>query len=394
MNRLRRAAIAAAAATALTMTSSACRWDGVNSLPMPSGIFSGGTYTITVEMENVANLVNNSEVKVDNVTVGMVRRIDLKNWLADVSVELKDDIGLPANTTAKLAQKSLLGSEYIELTPPAQNAVGNLTNGDTIPLAQTGRYPETEEVLSALSLVLNGSSLDQIRNISVELNQAISGQSDVVKSLVERTHTFVASLDNQRDDILRAIDGVNKLSIDLAGQTDTIDHAVTHIQPAIDVLNQQKTLLTDMLGSVGDFGQKASALVNSSGQTLVGNLVALKPALEQLAAAGDDLPQSLNVAATVLFPVTTAEKAFKGDYFNLFGIVDLRKKSLRNKLLGQLPLPQFQVRKFPDPAADPVLAPLGPPPGPPDPAAEPPDTPLPAEAPPSTPSPDNRDGAR
>jgi phospholipid/cholesterol/gamma-HCH transport system substrate-binding protein len=57
----------------------------------------------------------------------------------------------------------------------------------------------------------------------------------------------------------------------------------------------------------------------------------LSPALEQLAAAGSDLPHALRVAGTFPFPLGTTLQAVRGDYANLHLFLDL---TLTNELCG------------------------------------------------------------
>ena len=58
---------------------------------------------------------------------------------------------------------------------PTRQPEGRLGDGDNIPLDRTGRNPEVEEVLSALSLLLNGGGVAQLKIIETELNNALSG---------------------------------------------------------------------------------------------------------------------------------------------------------------------------------------------------------------------------
>ena len=60
----------------------------------------------------------NSRVRVGDVTVGNVTKIERQGWHALVTMRIDGDVDLPANATAKLGQTSLLGSLHIELAPP------------------------------------------------------------------------------------------------------------------------------------------------------------------------------------------------------------------------------------------------------------------------------------
>lgn len=103
----------------VAVTSTGCRFDGINSIPLPGNAVGGDTYQVTVELADVQNLVGNSPVKANNVIVGNIARIGGQDWIAHLTLELQDNAEIAANVTAKLAQNSVLGSQYLELTVPA-----------------------------------------------------------------------------------------------------------------------------------------------------------------------------------------------------------------------------------------------------------------------------------
>ncbi|MCA1711777.1 MAG: MlaD family protein, partial [Actinobacteria bacterium] len=75
----------AAAWTALSMSGvlllSGCKFAGAAAIPLPGGQGTGeGAYKVTVEFTDVLDLVPQSAVKVDDVTVGSVSAIELKNY--------------------------------------------------------------------------------------------------------------------------------------------------------------------------------------------------------------------------------------------------------------------------------------------------------------------------
>lgn len=111
-------------------------WQGLNSVPLPGVEGRGpGAFTIQAQMPDVDNIEPNSRVRVADVTVGNVTKIERQGWNALVTMELNENVQLPANATAKLGQTSLLGSLHIELAPPADEAPeGRLHEGSLIPL--------------------------------------------------------------------------------------------------------------------------------------------------------------------------------------------------------------------------------------------------------------------
>jgi len=85
----------------------------------------------------------NSRVRVADVYVGGVRSIELKNWIATLTLDLQSGVKLPKNATAKIGQTSLLGSQHVELAAPPNPSPEPLRNGDTIPLKNASAFPTT-----------------------------------------------------------------------------------------------------------------------------------------------------------------------------------------------------------------------------------------------------------
>src|SRR3984957_17543508 len=148
-----------------------CEWRGVNSLPLPGTEGNGpGSYQVQAQLPDVTNIQPNSRVRVGDVSVGTVTKIERQDWHALVTMKLNGDVTLPANSTVTLGQTALLGSLHIELAPPADVAPqGRLRQGSLIPLSSASMYPSTEQTLAAVSLVLNNGGIGQIQDITEAL---------------------------------------------------------------------------------------------------------------------------------------------------------------------------------------------------------------------------------
>ncbi|MBC6464525.1 MCE family protein [Actinomadura alba] len=326
------AMIAAAVALAILP---ACSFHGAESLPLPGGPDLGEEpYEVEIDFANVLDLVPQSVVKVNDVSVGKITDIRLDGWHARVTCKIRKDVVLPDNAIASVAQTSLLGEKYVELSPPSGEAAqGRLGAGDVIPLARTSRGTEIEEVLSALSLLLNGGGLEQISTITNELNAAMQGRTDTIKDVLQRVNTFVGTLDRHRGAITQALDSLDRLSGKLAAQRRTIADTVDRTGPAIKVLDQNRADLTKMLVSLDKLSKVTTRVVNQSKADLLANLRALQPILQNLNKAGNDLPNSLEMMLTFPFPPSVAN-ALRGDYANIHITLDLDLKSLTHNLLG------------------------------------------------------------
>ncbi|MGW7261440.1 MCE family protein [Streptomyces sp. NPDC054834] len=321
---LRRKGGAIAWAAIGSLLLSGCGFNGWYDIPLPGGAAADGhAYHVTVEFRDVLDLVPQSAVKVDDVTVGAVEKVQLDGWHARVTLRVADSVKLPANAVAELRQSSLLGEKYVALAAPAGTAaVGRLRDGDRVPLSRSGRNPEVEEVLSALSALLNGGGVAQLKTITVELNKALDGRENRVRSLLKELNTFIGGLDDQRRDIIHAIQAVDRLAGRLGKEKKTIAEAVDTMPPALKVLAGQRRDLTKMLTALGKLGKTGTKVVTASHDDTVADLEQLRPILRQLNKAGGDLPNSLELLTTYPFPRNAAD-AVKGDYVNLHITADL-----------------------------------------------------------------------
>jgi phospholipid/cholesterol/gamma-HCH transport system substrate-binding protein len=354
-----------------TVLSGCASWQGPNSLPLPGTAGHGpGSFTIQAQMPDVDNIERNSRVRVGDVTVGSVTKIERQDWHALVTMIIDGDVNLPANATATMGQTSLLGSKHIELAPPtAAPPQGRLHNGSLIPLSSGSAYPTTEQTLSAVSLVLNGGGIGQIQEITQVLSSAFAGRENDLRSLLGELDKYVSYLNDQSDEILAATDSLNKFSNQVAEQQPTIDRGLKTIPEALAVLKDQRNNLADALDEFGKFGALATDTVNQTKDNVIKELKALGPVLHSLADAGPALTRSLSIYTTYPYSKDTLTKWLRGDYANLTAIIDLTLSRLDESFLtgtrweGNLTELELQwgrtVGQLPSPytAGNPLIAP-------------------------------------
>ncbi|AFM16239.1 virulence factor Mce family protein [Mycolicibacterium chubuense NBB4] len=335
----------------VTLTAAGCAFGGVTTLPLPGTPGRGPGATIYhVQIGNVGTLESNAPVLVNDVVVGSVSTMTVDNWHADVDVTITPGVVVPANAVATVGQTSLLGSMHLALDPPAgQTPTGRLEPGSTITLNRASTYPSTEQTLSALSLLINSGGVTQIGDIIHNTTAALHGHENQIRDLLTRLDSFIGALDRQRDNITAAIDNLDRLTGTLAGQTDTITTALRDIPPALDVLDRERPRLTEALTKLGTFSDVTTRLINDSHSDLVTNLHNLQPTLKALADVGPKLDAALALAPTFPFPQNVIDRGVRGDYLNLYAVVDLTYSRLKRTI--------FRGTRFGDINADLIPAP-------------------------------------
>jgi phospholipid/cholesterol/gamma-HCH transport system substrate-binding protein len=312
-----------------------CGWRGVNSLPLPGTEGEGpGSYTVQAQLPDVTNIQRNSRVRVGDVTVGSVTKIEPQGWHALVTMQLDAGVDLPANATAKVGQTSLLGSLHIELAPPTDAAPeGRLHDESLIPLERAGAYPTTEQTLATVSMLLNGGGIGQIQDITTAFATAFAGREQDLRSLINQLDLFIANTNAQTDDIIAATESLNSLVGTVAANRPVVDNALRTIPDALVVLKEQRNNLVEALDQIGKFSALAADSARQTKEALVQNLKNLGPVLQSLANAGPAMTRSLSMLTTYPFPNETLENWIRGDTANLTAVVDLTLSRLDNSFL-------------------------------------------------------------
>ncbi len=313
------------AVLSVALLSGCSSWRGLNSVPLPGVEGTGpGAFTIEAQMPDVNAIEPNSRVRVGDVNVGHVRKIERQGWHALVTMEINGNVQLPENATATLGQTSLLGTQHIELAPPTDVApAGRLHEGSLIPLSSSGMFPTTEQALSAVAMLLNGGGIGDIQDITEALSVAFAGREGDLRSLIEQLDRAIGYLDDQKQDIIDATDSLNHLVGQFADQKPVVDKALKTIPDALAVLKDQRKNLAEALTQLGRFSALAADSVNQTKDALVAELKDLGPTVEQLANAGPALTRALSFLPTFPFPKETLTNWLRGDYANLTLVLDL-----------------------------------------------------------------------
>ncbi len=193
-----------------------------------------------------------------------------------------------------------------------------------IPLERSGRNPEIEEVLGALSLILNGGGVAQLKTITQELNKAVTGREDDVRSVLDQVNTFTSTLDTNKAQIVDALESLNRLAVAARQQEDNIDLALEELPSALTSIDGQRQDLVKMLNALDQLSDVGVQVISASKDATIESLKQLQPVLNQLAASGDDLVKAFNVFYAYPFvdevvgrDPQVARNLHVGDYTNL-----------------------------------------------------------------------------
>ncbi len=276
----------------------------------------------------------NSRVRVADVFVGRVRKIELKNWVPLLTVDLEPGVQLPSNALARIGQTSLLGSQHVELDEPEDPSPEPLRNGDTIPLERSSAFPTIERTLASISGILTGGGIPNIEVIQNEVNAILTGRSGEIREFLNRLDTFTFELNQQRQDITRAIDSTDRLLAIVAERNETLDRVLTEFPPLIQHFAETRDLFADAVTALGRLSATADETLSNTNANLNTNLKNLQRPLRELAKASPYLVGALKLLLTTPFPIDNVDKVIRGDYMNASVTIDLTLSAIDNGFLS------------------------------------------------------------
>jgi phospholipid/cholesterol/gamma-HCH transport system substrate-binding protein len=206
-------------------------------------IGSGDVYH--AEFAEIGSLKVGNEVRVAGVSVGKVQRIELDGNKVDVTFKITGDAELGPRTGAEIRLRTLLGAEFLALTPKGE---GRLREGSTIPVERTIAPYDVVEAFSDLSRTTDQLDIPQLSEALATLGD-ISEQTPV--------------------EFRGAIEGVSELSRNLAARDEQINTLLVSIKKVSGVLNNRNDQLVALFTDADTLFQAISARRDSIHRLLV-----------------------------------------------------------------------------------------------------------------------------
>lgn len=213
-------------------------------LAMVIGNFSlvGGRYEVAAQFSDATGVLKGDVVKAAGVTVGRVSGISIDNGVAVVSMEIDEDIELPAGVGAKVRFRNLIGQRMVTLQDDGPRTSDILQAGDVIPLARTEPAFDLTELFNGLRPVIRSTNPQDINIVTHALVEALKGREDEFEGFVGNVALVSEMLAGKDRQISRLLENVNIVASDLRSRDSQLRNT----------LAQLNAFLTDVSASRGD----------------------------------------------------------------------------------------------------------------------------------------------
>ncbi|MEU6563382.1 MCE family protein [Nocardia nova] len=246
--------------TATTVGVSGC---GVTlqNMPMPKPGIGGPGYTVHAAFTDVLNLPDHAHVRIGGTDIGTVTSIETTNFIADVKMEIRQDITLPRGTTVELRQATPLGDMFVAMTlPSAQEAGPPLHDGETIGTDHTGTAASVEQLMMSVAMLVNGGGINQAAQITSQMNSMFAGRGPQLTHLLNELTSVITALNQRTGDIDATLQGLNGLSGELARRKKELGEAADTFPALLGLVNENNQRIIDLttkvsttMAALGDF---------------------------------------------------------------------------------------------------------------------------------------------
>ena len=230
------------------------------------GAYDGGYELVGRFTAAGQGLLPGSDIKVRGVNIGSVRRIELVDNLAVVTMRIKDGEDVPADAVARIRAKTLFGEKYIDvdLTGTDEQEGPFFEAGDEFAEGNTEGGFELEQVLTDTFPLLQAIDPKELMIVISELADAGDGLGEEINRSIVNGDKLAQVFADNADNTAQFLDDLAAFSGQLA---DSADDLVAVADSANDVL----PVLTTNEDAVVALLQQAGRLSNDVADLLINN---------------------------------------------------------------------------------------------------------------------------
>ena len=258
-----------------TLTRSGCsRLPGltVEQIPLPSPGGIGESISVKATFDNALNLPSRAKVKLFGTDVGVVEKIEARDYRAVVTMAVSTNAKLPAETGAELRQATPLGDVFIALKPPSGVTGGNyIADGGEL-RGPTSAAATVEDLLVTAAATVDGGSLGSLQTIITELSAAVgttpADHNDLVGVLRGFT-TAITRLNANSAQVDRSMALTRGLTAQISDGRPQLQAAIAKLPAAVNAVNSQMSMILATLDKTTKVTAATTDFLNTTqGETI------------------------------------------------------------------------------------------------------------------------------
>ena len=237
------------------------------------GIFGRGPDTTTLQagFTDVSGLLVGDNVKVAGVPIGKVTGIEVESGVALVTMEVDADRALPADSSASIRWRNLIGQRYIYLNPG--DAPVSLTDGDTI--TETTNVVDLGELFNRLGPIVATIDNSQVNDFLDTITTALEGNEAQVSQALDDLAFLVQGLGERDEAIGRLISNLEVVARTVADRDAQIETMLDNLASLSQTFSDNTALLETAILEIGAFNRDFSGVLAANRGEIDGILTKL-----------------------------------------------------------------------------------------------------------------------
>ncbi|WP_127784004.1 MCE family protein [Rhodococcus sp. X156] len=237
---------------------------------------SGGGPAVKAVFTDVTGLNVGDDVRISGVKVGRVSKIKIKDKrLAEVNMDLEKNRTIPADATATLRYRNIVGQRYIAVGQGDSASSGSMADGGVIPVEQTEPAVDLTVLFGGFKPLFQALEPAQVNQLSYEIIQVLQGEGGTVNSLVANTATLTNSIADKDRVIGELIGNLNTVLDTVNQRSDKVSSLVVSLQQLVSGLSQDREAITSSISSLSQLADATTALLRPARSPLQSSIAAL-----------------------------------------------------------------------------------------------------------------------
>lgn len=254
----------------------------------------GDTLTYSARFTDVTSLNPGDDVRIHGVRVGQVDSMSVVDGhLALVRFSVDRSKALPADVTATIKYRNMVGQRYIALERGEKLSSALLAEDDEIPLDRTMPALDLTDLFNGFKPLFQALSPDDVNELSGEIVQVLQGEGGTVDSLLAHTGSLTTTLADRDQVIGNVITNLNSVLANINGQGDALSTLVGTLQRLVSGLAGDRAAIGDAVEGLGDLTHATAGLLDQAREPLKESISGLGMLASNLVEGQADLEQFL-----------------------------------------------------------------------------------------------------
>jgi phospholipid/cholesterol/gamma-HCH transport system substrate-binding protein len=252
------------------------------------------TISYAARFTDVTSLNPGDDVRIRGVRVGQVDELSVVDQnLALVRFSVEKSKPLPADVTATIKYRNMVGQRYIALERGEKLSKDLLPANGEIPLDRTNPALDLTDLFNGFKPLFQALSPKDVNALSGEIVQVLQGEGGTVDSLLMHTGSLTSTLADRDRVIGKVINNLNSVLTTINNQGDALTTLVTTLQQLVSGLAGDRVAIGEAIDGMGQLTVATADLLHQARDPLKESISSLGVLASNLVTGSAELEQFL-----------------------------------------------------------------------------------------------------